>query len=277
MEKYPGSNRNGREQHQSEIRRRTAQRHPRRPPRIPLLPRRIVRRAGPPDHPVRDKIRNNRHYYQSKRFALDVRQWIQRHLPAVKRRRIPAQLRDQRVRPLMAGRRKKKNDVPHHAQNQKIWRQLSRPSNPPVRQGRNRPMRQTRRMKWQSESAGIEMYQTRESKEWHAAAKTKAHAPSAQAAASLLCYSVPRSFSIPVLRQPDSSAKRTSITAARQRKSGFALGRSVRLSNLRRTRDFRSTLQKKRRWLRGLDSNQDSRLQRPMCYQLHHPGMGTKL
>lgn len=25
-------------------------------------------------------------------------------------------------------------------------------------------------------------------------------------------------------------------------------------------------------WLRGLDSNQDSRLQRPMCYQLHHPG-----
>jgi hypothetical protein len=29
------------------------------------------------------------------------------------------------------------------------------------------------------------------------------------------------------------------------------------------------------RWLRGLDSNQDSRLQRPMCYQLHHPGSGT--
>ena len=26
-------------------------------------------------------------------------------------------------------------------------------------------------------------------------------------------------------------------------------------------------------WFRGLDSNQDSRLQRPMCYQLHHPGM----
>ena len=26
-------------------------------------------------------------------------------------------------------------------------------------------------------------------------------------------------------------------------------------------------------WLRGLDSNQDSRLQRPMCYQLHHPGV----
>src|ERR1700732_2881320 len=28
-----------------------------------------------------------------------------------------------------------------------------------------------------------------------------------------------------------------------------------------------------KKWFRGLDSNQDSRLQRPMCYQLHHPGM----
>ena len=35
--------------------------------------------------------------------------------------------------------------------------------------------------------------------------------------------------------------------------------------------------QNRKKWLRGLDSNQDSRLQRPMCYQLHHPGMGTKL
>jgi hypothetical protein len=29
---------------------------------------------------------------------------------------------------------------------------------------------------------------------------------------------------------------------------------------------------KSQKWFRGLDSNQDSRLQRPMCYQLHHPG-----
>ena len=27
-------------------------------------------------------------------------------------------------------------------------------------------------------------------------------------------------------------------------------------------------------WLAGLDSNQDSRLQRPMCYRLHHPPAG---
>ncbi len=27
-------------------------------------------------------------------------------------------------------------------------------------------------------------------------------------------------------------------------------------------------------WFRGLDSNQDFRLQRPTCYQLHHPGVG---
>jgi hypothetical protein len=26
-------------------------------------------------------------------------------------------------------------------------------------------------------------------------------------------------------------------------------------------------------WFRDLDSNQDFRLQRPTCYQLHHPGI----
>ena len=34
---------------------------------------------------------------------------------------------------------------------------------------------------------------------------------------------------------------------------------------------------RERNWLRGLDSNQDSRLQRPMCYQLHHPGVVEKV
>src|SRR5579862_1915060 len=28
-------------------------------------------------------------------------------------------------------------------------------------------------------------------------------------------------------------------------------------------------------WLRGLDSNQDSKIQSLMCYQLHHPGAGN--
>src|SRR5271170_1584630 len=110
-------------------------------------------------------------------------------------------------------------------------------------------MRQISRMKWQYESAGIEMYRTRESKEWHAAAKTKAHAPSAQAAASLLCYSAPRSFSSPVLRQPDSSAKRTSITAACQRKNARSAFRSLGFSSLGRDRpdDYRKSREKKKR------------------------------
>jgi hypothetical protein len=37
------------------------------------------------------------------------------------------------------------------------------------------------------------------------------------------------------------------------------------------------TITRKEKWLRGLDSNQDSRLQRPMCYQLHHPGLAPKI
>jgi hypothetical protein len=28
-----------------------------------------------------------------------------------------------------------------------------------------------------------------------------------------------------------------------------------------------------KKWFRDLDSNQDFRLQRPTCYQLHHPGV----
>src|SRR6266566_4227774 len=42
-------------------------------------------------------------------------------------------------------------------------------------------------------------------------------------------------------------------------------------------RSFSWGSQKGKEWLRGLDSNQDSRLQRPMCYQLHHPGAVTSL
>ena len=30
---------------------------------------------------------------------------------------------------------------------------------------------------------------------------------------------------------------------------------------------------KRRKWLRGLDSNQDNQLQRLACYQLHYPGL----
>jgi hypothetical protein len=33
---------------------------------------------------------------------------------------------------------------------------------------------------------------------------------------------------------------------------------------------------REKEWLRGLDSNQDKRLQRPLCYQLHYPGVATK-
>jgi hypothetical protein len=31
-----------------------------------------------------------------------------------------------------------------------------------------------------------------------------------------------------------------------------------------------------KKWLRGLDSNQDSQIQSLECYQLHHPGVVEK-
>ena len=33
---------------------------------------------------------------------------------------------------------------------------------------------------------------------------------------------------------------------------------------------------KRRKWLRGLDSNQDNQLQRLACYQLHYPGLARE-
>src|ERR1700726_3163107 len=38
----------------------------------------------------------------------------------------------------------------------------------------------------------------------------------------------------------------------------------------------RSGSQNRKKWLRGLDSNQDNQLQRLACYQLHYPGIGKK-
>jgi hypothetical protein len=32
-----------------------------------------------------------------------------------------------------------------------------------------------------------------------------------------------------------------------------------------------------KKWLRGLDSNQDNQLQRLACYQLHYPGLVQKV
>jgi hypothetical protein len=51
---------------------------------------------------------------------LDMRQGIQRDLPAMERRRIAAQLRHQRVCTFMAGGRKQKHDVPDHAEAEEL-------------------------------------------------------------------------------------------------------------------------------------------------------------
>ncbi len=40
--------------------------------------------------------------------------------------------------------------------------------------------------------------------------------------------------------------------------------------------EFCPSSQNRKEWLRDLDSNQDFRLQRPTCYQLHHPGVDAQ-
>jgi site-specific DNA recombinase len=41
--------------------------------------------------------------------------------------------------------------------------------------------------------------------------------------------------------------------------------------------EFKPGSQNRKEWLRGLDSNQDKRLQRPLCYQLHYPGVDKRV
>jgi hypothetical protein len=41
--------------------------------------------------------------------------------------------------------------------------------------------------------------------------------------------------------------------------------------------EFCPSSQKRKEWLRGLDSNQDNQLQRLACYQLHYPGLVQKV
>jgi hypothetical protein len=125
-EMHPDANRDGRQNHERKIRSRTAQRHPGRAARVALLPGWIVGRARPADHPVRDKIREDRYDHQSKGLASDVRPRVERYLAAVKSRGIAADSRNQRVRAFVAGGRKQENDVPDNAEDQELGSHAAR-------------------------------------------------------------------------------------------------------------------------------------------------------
>src|SRR5207249_160549 len=53
-------------------------------------------------------------------FAPHVRNRVERHLPAVKRRQIATQFRRQRMRSLMTGEGEEEDYIPHHAESQQL-------------------------------------------------------------------------------------------------------------------------------------------------------------
>jgi hypothetical protein len=112
------------EKHQRKICRWPGKCHPSRPPRMPALPKRVVRRAGPSKHSAHEQERNNRYNHHSPRLAPDVGHRIQRHLPALSRRFIASHLGHQSVRRFVTGRRKQKRDVPNESENQKIGSEI---------------------------------------------------------------------------------------------------------------------------------------------------------
>ena len=87
-------------------------------------PIRIIRRAGPTHHPAKHEIRHKGNHHHAPRFALDVRQGIERQLAALVSRIIPAQPRRQRVRGLMARGGKKKGKVPEETKRNRFGSQL---------------------------------------------------------------------------------------------------------------------------------------------------------
>src|SRR5579875_1076979 len=105
-----------RQPRQREVCHRSCERHPGGAMRISLRPVGIVGRAGPAEHPVRrQKLGDPRDDDRAEWFPLNMRQGIQAHLAAMKRRRIVAKMRHQRVRALMARGGKQKHDVPDDA------------------------------------------------------------------------------------------------------------------------------------------------------------------
>ncbi len=90
--------------------------HPRRTPRVALLPFRIEWRIRPADHPAAHQKRQDGDYNHAERRATNVRNWIERRLAALGCGKVTAQFGNHRVRCFMARRRKQKIDVPDGAE-----------------------------------------------------------------------------------------------------------------------------------------------------------------
>jgi hypothetical protein len=68
-----------------------------------LCPQRVVGGAGPAHHPAADQVRQNGEQDHSEWLAANVRNRIERYLPAMKRGEVAAELGRQRVRGFVAG------------------------------------------------------------------------------------------------------------------------------------------------------------------------------
>ena len=106
--------------YENEVCARAREGHPCGSARVSLLPRRVVGRAGPADHPVRDEIGKDGHDDESHWFTANMRQWIERHLAALKCGGVTAEISGQGVPAFMASRGKQENDVPDEAQHKKL-------------------------------------------------------------------------------------------------------------------------------------------------------------
>src|SRR6266852_2541916 len=114
-----------RDQHQRVTRRRAGQRHPRRPAGMPPRPLGIVWRAGPAEQVASHDQREDRNHYHAPRFALDVRNGIERNLSTGERRIIPVDFVDPRVRGFEASGGEKNRDIPDKTQRDKFGLEIS--------------------------------------------------------------------------------------------------------------------------------------------------------
>ena len=104
------------QEHQDKVRRRPGQGHPRRAMGVPIAPVRVEGSAAPADHPSAQDIGENGYDRGAEDFAANVRQRIQRHLPAFRGREIATPLGGQGMRGFVTGQGKEEGNVPEKPQ-----------------------------------------------------------------------------------------------------------------------------------------------------------------
>lgn len=119
-----GTKGEGSKEHEREICGGTGQSHPGRALGVAAFPERVERCAGPTNHASRKKETEKRDDDHAKRFATDVRDWIESDLAAEGGCRVATAIGDESMSGFMTSCRKKKDRVRDEGDHEVLWVEL---------------------------------------------------------------------------------------------------------------------------------------------------------